>query len=374
MEKKFISCILTHALGDCIGYKNGEWEFMYSIDKIWEFIALGGVNELDLDGWKVSDDTILHMKTAQGLLSSFTGVNTLATNTLSYYIDALEQFEKEGFSVRTPGNTTINSLTILKNDHDTKWDKLEYNFMSGGSGAAMRTAVIGLAFYGKHNRSKLVQISIELSRITHNSVIGYLGGLTSALFTAYALEEIPVKKWPFLLLELLESDIIDNAIKNSGRGYNNYQQDKHIFINKWHRYIKDKFDDDKNVIVRKSSSHLGMRSKYYEDNFGFNPEIHNFNVGGKNTQQKIFIGSGGDDSVLISYDCLLDSGKSWEKLIFYAMLHKGDTDTTGCIAGAWYGTLYGMDRIPDITIKNLEYKKELEKLGKEIFNKFCKNI
>ena len=28
MEDKYISCMIMHAIGDTIGYKNGKWEFM----------------------------------------------------------------------------------------------------------------------------------------------------------------------------------------------------------------------------------------------------------------------------------------------------------------------------------------------------------
>ena len=28
------------------------------------------------------------------------------------------------------------------------------------------------------------------------------------------------------------------------------------------------------------------------------------------------------------------------------MLHCGDSDSTGCIAGSWYGALYGLNNVP----------------------------
>ena len=54
------------------------------------------------------------------------------------------------------------------------------------------------------------------------------------------------------------------------------------------------------------------------------------------------------------------------------MMHMGDTDTTGCIAGAWRGALYGFEGVPEINLKNLEYKDILEKLGKGLYKKYYK--
>jgi ADP-ribosylarginine hydrolase len=52
------------------------------------------------------------------------------------------------------------------------------------------------------------------------------------------------------------------------------------------------------------------------------------------------------------------------------MLHGGDTDTTGCIAGSWYGAMYGFADIPKNIINNLEMKNEIEKIGKQLYDKF----
>jgi ADP-ribosylarginine hydrolase len=47
-----------------------------------------------------------------------------------------------------------------------------------------------------------------------------------------------------------------------------------------------------------------------------------------------------------SYDALLGAGSSWEELCLRGALHGGDSDSTGCIAGAWFGALYGLDGVP----------------------------
>ena len=47
-----------------------------------------------------------------------------------------------------------------------------------------------------------------------------------------------------------------------------------------------------------------------------------------------------------SYDALLGCGGDWVELCHRGMLHGGDNDSTGCIAGAWFGALYGFNSVP----------------------------
>lgn len=367
--------MLAHAIGDTVGYKNGEWEFMtggYEIanEKLYQFIAFGGVNHISLKGWLISDDTILHIKTAEALLEDYEDINKLGKILTKKYIEAYDEFLKEGPELRNPGKTTLLIIKQLKNG--TKWNEIPYDFFSGGSGASMRTPCMGLMYHGEKNRYKLIQIAIESSRMTHNSTIGYLGGLTTALFTAFAIEGKDIKKWPFLLLELLKREV-QKYIVSVGRDIEHYEKDNGVFINKWKRYVEDKFDSKGNPIERRSSINPIFRSKYYKDNYGFEYEGKKFDVkdgfGGIKSSDYKFIGSGGDDSVIIAYDCLLDAGDNWEKLCVYSMMHMGDTDTTGCIAGALYGAVYGINNIPKNFLEHLERKNDLKELGKKLYKK-----
>lgn len=367
MEERYLACMILHAVGDTIGYKNGEWEFKQGgldssriLEKLYEFIDLGGVKHINLKGWIVSDDTILHIQTAEALLEGFNNINTLGKIMSNKLIEALEQFDKEGYNLRNPGLATLKYIKRLKNGGN--WIDTPYDLLSGGSGAAMRNLCIGLAYFGENNRHKLIQISIEMSRITHNSAVGYLGGLASALFVALSIEKININSWPFILLELFKNGTIKKYIKASNRGINEYENDSHIFINKWEKYISDKFDENGNPIKRKTDINLLYRNKYYRDNFAFRME--------SDSNPSHFIGGGGDDSVIIAYDCLLDSGPNWEKLIIYSMLHAGDSDTTGAIAAGFYGSLYGFKDVSENFLENLEFHKKLKTIGFDLYQKF----
>lgn len=45
------------------------------------------------------------------------------------------------------------------------------------------------------------------------------------------------------------------------------------------------------------------------------------------------------------------------------ILHGGDNDSTGTIAGAWFGAYYGLKGVPTNHYKELEDIKKLEYLG-----------
>jgi len=76
-------------------------------------------------------------------------------------------------------------------------------------------------------------------------------------------------------------------------------------------------------------------------------------------------GSCGYDSVLIAYDALLwvesqlgphcDPSARWAELCHHAVLHRGDNDSTGSIAGAWFGALHGFAGVPAKHHERIEY-------------------
>lgn len=74
-------------------------------------------------------------------------------------------------------------------------------------------------------------------------------------------------------------------------------------------------------------------------------------------KNEIYPGAGGDDSVIIAYDCFMDCDGSWEKAVTYSMLHVGDSDTTGSICGLLFGLYYGYDTIAKIMKNNIVGEK-----------------
>lgn len=358
--EKYKACIVLHALGDTIGFKNGDWEFnngldnanySYSDDILYEFISLGGILDIDLEGWIVSDDTILHMATIESLITNHNNIDEFMAILVKKYIKAFDNMIN-----RLPGKGTIKSIEKL--DKGLFWKKVPYEFISsgsgGGSGASMRMTCIGLVFHGENNRDKLIEYSIEASRVTHNGVFGYLGGFSCALLTAFCLENVKLELWPFKLVEFLESGRIDDYLKKT-RGYKEYKEEKELFISYWRKYIELNYLG-KIYSIKPSTRIPSVRSQHYIKYYTLMDDT--------------LPGFMGHDSVIIAFDALISARDKWESLVVYSMLHVGDSDTTGCIAAGWYGALYGFKNIPENNLKHLEYKDKLENLSEKLYSKY----
>ncbi len=356
-KEKIISCIILHALGDTIGYNNSIWELGIRGDittkiyeKINEYIHYGGINYIPLKGWKYSDDTILHIAIIKILLVENKNTNRFNDIFVKQLIKIYDTEFKDS-KIRNPGIATLKSIELLK--LGTKWNNMPFDKYSGGSGAAMRTLCFGLLF---NNIDDIIKFSIDTSRVTHNNPTGYLGGFVSAYFVYLAINNTPINLWPFKLMEIAKSKKIDDYVNKNKESFD-YNSSKISYFAKWDKYIKDKFNDKKELIEKKRSNiNLVCRSQYYYDSFGF--------------KESFFPGGSGDDSVIIAYDSLIDCDGKWEKLVFYSMLHSGDTDTTGCIAAGFYGAYYGYGDVPKDIINNIENIKYI----KDISNKFLKLI
>lgn len=364
LENKFIAAFLLHAVGDTIGFKNGEWEFNYhaaatlntTTEILFDFIDLGGINSIDLSGWNVSDDTILNIAVAKGIIK---GKNKTFNKKTIYYIRKYlvkafnQMFAEDGTSKkRHYGHATMKYIKqIILNDTDARF--MPYDSDSGGNGAAMRAGPFGMAFFGENNRKILIKSSIEQSKITHNCAYGYLGGLTIALFSAFAIENMELTLWPTNLIIILESKFVQKLITKDSQD----QKDYLMFINYWKQYIDTRFENGKLLKLR-SHRNLIFRSRYYYENFT------------KGTRAPS-IGDSGMSASIMAFDALIDSDGKWEKLVIYAGLHLGDSDTVCAIAGFLFGLVYGMADVPYSNLKYLEYFNELIKVGYDMFKKYA---
>jgi ADP-ribosylarginine hydrolase len=359
LKSKYIAAFLLHALGDTLGFKNGEWEFNYfqesitlnmSTEILYDFISLGGINGINLKDWFVSDDTIINLAVAKGLLMSEKFNEAMIHNIEQEMIIAFNDMitDKENNKDRYFGVTTYKYIKLINKGKDGR--TLPYDKNSGGNGAAMRAGPIGLVFYD--NQDLLIKASIDIGRLTHNSSFGYLAALTVSLFTSYALKDIDIYKWPFMLIDLLNSDDVKKYVNDDQDEQNDYEK----YINYWVKYVDTRFENGK-PLSYKSHKNLIFRSRYYYENFT------------KDTLS-LLIGESGFCAVIMAYDSLVDCDGFWEKLVIYSALHLGDGDTVGAIAGFLYGVLYGFGDVPEGNLKNLEFKDELTKIGEQFYEKY----
>jgi ADP-ribosylarginine hydrolase len=362
-REKYIASFILHALGDTIGYKNSIWEFNYNIqnynDKretieiISEFVSLGGITNIDLSGWTVSDDTLFNYEIAKFILTikdklEEKNIKKLKQEIIKMINKQTELKIERGFGLMT-GNA-INEWTDDKDERHTK-----YNEKSGGSGCSMRTIPIGLRYYKDEDLDKLIEISIITSKLTHNSPIGFLSGLASAYFIKLAINKIDIKKWGHLLIELYESDKVKKYIDTTN---DDIYFDYRSTIRVWKKYISFYFDSNNNLNLIKIKRNLLSRLDMFQM---FNEILY------PNSEYSNIIGGTGPSSVIMAYSALLDCDKNWEKLTYYAMLHTGDSDTVGAIAGALYGIMYEFENVPQHLLKNIEMIDELQEMGNKFF-------
>lgn len=348
MEDKYINCLIGFNIGDAIGYKNGEWKNLPNSDKFFQFISLGGINSINTKSWKAGINTILSAAMGLSLNSEYNTVTELGNILRKELIDCLKIFELR----RISDEVAIDS--ILKLQSGTQWNGLDYDLAYRDSVGASRCLLVGICYYQKKDIKKLIEMSIESCRITHNHTIGFLGGVTVALFASYAMRNIAINKWPHKLMKLHKSKMISDYIKKVGRNVDEYFRDAEIFFGKWDNYIKSKFSDEGDIVIKRTTMNLMWRNKYYYD---------------LTQRSQHFIAQYADDCTIVVYDCLLDAREKWETLVFYSILHAGYTDITGSIAGGLYGIIYGLKNIPTEN-QNLEHKDDFINLAKKLYVKF----
>jgi ADP-ribosylarginine hydrolase len=360
-EKISASLVLGSYL-DTLGFCNGKWEFNFNLqlktlkdamvvnyEIINSFFSYGGFN-IDISSWLASDDTIMMIATMNACKKGGS-----LKNFMNEYIQILPQLEDKK---RVSGITTLNSLRILAKHHDIK--KIHYSETMGGNGAAMRTHYIGIHF---KDIKKIIEVSIMASRLTHNYPIGFLGGMTTAIFTHYAINNIEPWKWCDLLLKLEKDGIIDNVMKNTDI-YDNYMKDKDEFWEPWYKFKERRVD----IFYTRTSEFIFGADRFNDllNIFNEKNEINYNRFGGSGVECTIIA----LDSLLLSilprnmkHELDLSNPKeyiySWQNLVFLSTLHFGDNDTIGAIAGMWFGALRGYDGVSKKIINMLEFKEKL---------------
>ena len=347
MEERFEASMVLAGVGDAIGYKNGEWEFCRSGQRIHDQLAsLGGLENISVNprGWMVSDDTVMHIATAEALLSDWKGDRE------TLYLKFAERYKEcmKDMAGRAPGLTCGSMVHMLKPSRP-KGYQIPFNPRGGGCGAAMRSAPIGLLYWRPEAIKDLVAVSIESGRMTHNHPTGYLGSLATALFVAYSVQQKPLKEWGCGLMDTL--DLAWAYVEESGLSVSENKSAWGYFKEKWVEYLALRgIADGKGEPVFPDSYGVKERDQFYKS--------VSFSGTG---------GASGHDAPMIAYDALLGCGWAWQELCLRGMLHGGDSDSTGIIVGACWGAWHGYRDVPEGHYRKLEYLDRLRKLAKQLY-------
>jgi len=331
--------------GDALGYRQGYWEFSCSGEAIHDDLeARGGLKKIIVNKkeWPVSDDTVMHLATADALVTKKTG-DELYLEIAKRYIECMDDMDG-----RAPGGTSMTGVSLLNRLHPNGF-RIPFSEDKGGCGAAMRAMCIGLLYPRPEELDSLIEVSVESGRMTHNNPTGYLGAVASALFTAYSIQGKPIKSWGKGLVDTLPD--VMNYIKKVGVDVDENEEHWGYFSKQWTKYLEERGISD------------GEKEPQFPDKYGVKErdefyESRSFSGWG---------GASGHDAPMIAYDALLGYDGTWEDLCSRAMFHGGDSDSTGVIAGACYGAMFGFEGVPTGNYRELEYRERLEKLANQLY-------
>ncbi|XP_070580955.1 ADP-ribosylhydrolase ARH1-like [Ptychodera flava] len=344
---QYISGMVLSATGDALGYRNGIWEFCHSGEQIHEDLKqLGGLQKIKVKvpDWIISDDTVLHIATAEALATGKPVGDELFSTIAENYKKACVLDMRD----RAPGLTTTSAVHKLR-PNVPKGYTIPFNPRGGGCGAAMRAMCIGLRFPRQEQLSELISVGIESGRMTHHHPTGFLGSLTSALFTSYAVQGKPVIEWGAGLLETLPKAM--EYIKSVGRHVEDNIQQWSYFVDRWTDYLKQRKIED------------GQSQPDFPENFGVKERDAFY----KSLSFAGWGGASGHDAPMIAYDALLGAGDDWTEFCSRAMFHSGDSDSTAVIGACWWGVLYGFQGVPENNYKHVEYHDRIVKLAEKLF-------
>ncbi|XP_075842321.1 inactive ADP-ribosyltransferase ARH2 [Microtus pennsylvanicus] len=341
--EKFKAAMLLGGVGDALGYGNvcRENSALGSIQE--ELQKTGGLDSLVLSPgkWPVSDNTIMHMATAEALTTDYWCLDDLYREMVKRYVETVEKLTEH-----RPDPSTIEGCSQLKPDNYLLAWHTPFSEKGSGFGAATKAMCIGMRYWKPGRLETLVEVSIECGRMTHNHPTGFLGSLCTALFASYAVQGKPLVQWGRDMLKAVP--LAEEYCRKTIRHMAEYQEHWFYFEAKWQFYLEERkiSEETENKATFPGNYDAEERDKTYK-------KWSSEGRGGRR----------GHDAPMIAYDALLGAGNNWTELCQRAMFHGGESGATGAIAGCLFGLLHGLASVPRGLYQELEHKDRLEDLG-----------
>ncbi|XP_058648567.1 inactive ADP-ribosyltransferase arh2 isoform X1 [Onychostoma macrolepis] len=344
--EKFQAAMVLGGVGDALGYRKGRWEMCISGKQIQqELAALGGLGalKLDADNWPLSDGVLMHMTTAEALITDYWCLEDLYRELVRRYVEAMVCLQG-----RAPDPSTVEGCVNLKPHNFLLAWHTPFNEKGSGHGAATKAMCVGMRYWQPQRLDSLVEVSIETGRMTHNHPIGFLGSLCTALFASYAIQGKPLVSWGRDLMAVIPK--AEEYCRKTIRHMAEYQEKWFYFEAKWQFYLEERGIED------------GQSKPIFPDRYDAEETDQMY----KRWSSEGCPGRRGHDAPMIAYDALLAAGSSWEELCKRAVLHGGESSATGLIAGCLYGLLFGIQQVPAGLYQDLDKRQKLEDLGERL--------
>ncbi|XP_030311343.1 protein ADP-ribosylarginine hydrolase-like protein 1 isoform X1 [Calypte anna] len=345
---KFKAALVLAGVGDALGYRNFSRENNALGAKIQqELKEIGGLENLVLspDKWPVSDNTLMHMATAEAVITEYWSLEDLYRELVKRYVDAIDRLPG-----RRPDPATVEGCRELKPDNYLLAWHTPFNEKGSGFGASTKAMCLGMRYWKPEKLESLIEVSIECGRMTHNHPTGFLGSLCTALFVSYAIQGKPLVQWGREMMKVVP--MAEDYCKKTIRHMAEYQEHWFYFEAKWQFYLEEREINEEN-----------QNKPVFPDNYDAEEREKTY----KRWSSEGRGGRRGHDAPMIAYDALLGCGGDWTELCNRSMFHGGESAATGSIAGCLYGLVYGLSKVPKGLYRDLEERERLEYLGENLY-------